>query len=196
MRMFNLSGIPEAITDAAGKLPIRLQAAESDSEPAELLVMDKIGEDYYSDGVSATDVVTFVRDQKGRAIHVRINSPGGFVYDGMVIYNVLASHAGEVTVTIEGLAFSMASVIAMAGDTVRMFKASDFGIHRAWGFAMGNQKEMRSSADWLATIDQHLVEIYAEKTGSSAKKINDWMDGESDGTLFSAADALKQWVCG
>ena len=191
MKPFNLATAPKSISGAAAKsLPVRCKKAEGD-DPAELLIMENIGEDWWGDGVSATDVVEFVRDQKGNPINVRINSPGGFVYDGMVMYNALAGHDGHVTVTVEGLAFSMASVIAMSGDSVKMFKASDFGIHRAWGLAVGNQKEMRSAAAWLETIDEHLVEIYQEKTGKSAKQIGEWMDGESDGTLFSASDALE-----
>jgi len=190
MKPFNLKLVPKAVADAAAKsLPIKCVKAEGDV-PAELRIMEQIGEDWWGDGVSATDVLDFVAEQSGKPINVRINSPGGFVYDGMVIYNALASHTGRVTVTVEGLAFSMASVIAMAGDVVRMYQASDFGIHRAWGMAVGNQKDMRASAEWLMTIDQHLVDIYSEKTGKDAGQINAWMDGESDGTLFSAVDAL------
>lgn len=191
MRLFNLKEAPKAIIDSApSALPVKVKKAEGD-EPAELLLMEQIGEDWWGDGIAATDVADFVRDQKGHPINVRINSPGGFVYDGMVMYNALASHDAQVTVTIEGLAYSMASVIAMAGDVVKMFKASDFGIHRAWGLAIGNQKDMRAEADWLAKIDQHLIEIYVEKTGKEASQIEKWMDGESDGTLFNAVEAKE-----
>lgn len=191
MRPLNLSGAPRAIVDAASEsLQIRCVDAK-DAEPAELLIMENIGEDWYGDGVSATSVVDFVANQKDSPIHVRINSPGGFVYDGLVMYNALASHVPDVTVTVEGLAYSMASVIALAGDTVRMFKASDYGIHRAWGGAVGNQNEMRAAAEWLAKIDDHLAEIYAEKTGKPAAQIIAWMEGTSDGTLFSATEALE-----
>lgn len=190
MRQFNLQITPSAVKEnAATSLPIRMKKAEG-GDPAELLIMDQIGEDWFGDGVKATDVMDFCKENKGNPINVRINSPGGFVYDGLVIYNALASHNAPVEVTIEGLAYSMASVIAMAGSKVRMFKASHFGIHRAWGYAMGNQKDMRASAEWLALIDDDIAEIYREKTSASLKQINEWMDGESDGTLFTASKAL------
>lgn len=189
-RVFNLSGTPKAVSEMSGKLPIRCQAADDDG-PAELLIMEDIGEDWWGDGIAATDVVAFVNENKGRPIHVRINSPGGYVYDGLVIYNALAGHDAEVTATNEGLAFSMASVIAMAADTVRMYKASDFGIHRAWGVAVGNESEMDTAKQWLRTIDNHLVEIYHDKSGADPEQIRQWMIGESDGTLFSAAEAVE-----
>ncbi|MEM6365738.1 MAG: head maturation protease, ClpP-related [Planctomycetota bacterium] len=191
MRLFNLAGVPKAVSESSAKsLPIQCSEADGD-DPAELLIMEEIGEDWWGDGLSAADVVSFVKGLgKKDPINVRINSPGGFVYDGMVMYNALASHQGHVTTIVEGLAFSMASVITMAGDTVKMFKASDFGIHRAWGVSVGNQKDMRAAADWMATIDQHLVEIYEDKSGKSQQQISDWMDGESDGTLFSATESL------
>lgn len=191
MRAFNLQGAPRAITDAASdSLPIRCVAAKND-DAAELLIMENIGEDWYGDGVSATHVVDFVKSQKDSPIHVRINSQGGFVYDGLVMYNALASHVPDVTVTIEGLAYSMASVIALAGDTVKMFRASDYGIHQAWGGVVGNQDEVLAAHQWLVKIDEHLVEIYQEKTGKTADEIVAWMKGTSDGTLFSATDALE-----
>tara|TARA_A100001391_G_scaffold205094_1_gene203447 strand:+ start:499 stop:1212 length:714 start_codon:yes stop_codon:yes gene_type:complete len=174
----------------------RMRASiRNDGNVAELLIMDQIGEDSYGDGVSAESVVNFLRINRTKPINVRINSPGGLVYEGLVIMNALASHDATVTVTIEGLAYSAASFIAMAGDTVRMYKASDFGIHRASIIAMGNRKEIQSVRDWLNTIDNHLVDIYQAKTGQPRKKIIDWLDGVSDGTVFSADEALKAGFC-
>lgn len=158
--------------------------------PAELLIMDDIGESWYGEGVTAKDVVGFMNQHRDREINVRVNSPGGLVYDGLVIYNALASHEKQVTVTIEGLAFSAASFIAMAGDTIRMYEASDIGIHRAWGGAMGNAKAMRGVAEWLDTIDGHLIDIYEARTSASREQIEEWIDGTDDGTLFSAKEAV------
>ncbi len=122
---------------------------------------------------------------------MRINSPGGLVYDGLVIYNALSTHGPQVTVTIEGLAYSAASFIAMAGDTIKMHEASDLGIHRAHGVSVGNSKTMLAVADWLDTIDEHLVDIYTARTGAEPAQVEAWMDGTDDGTLFSAKDAKK-----
>lgn len=200
MHLFNLARVPACVANSESSKQtvqtqrMRAEIRNSGSE-VELLIYDQIGEDIYGDGVPAESVVSFLKTNRTKPVNVRINSPGGLVYDGMVIYNALASHSPTVTVTIEGLAYSMASVIALAGDKMRMYKASDYGIHRAWGVAIGNYKDMQDSVDWLKTIDQHMVEIYAAKTGKSASQIAKWMDGVSDGTLFSAAEAKKHGFC-
>lgn len=192
---FNLKTVPQAVRDAeGGSLQVFTNAAKDD-EPAELLIMDQIGEDWYGDGVSGESVVAFIKENKGKPINVRINSPGGLCYDGLVIYNSLANHDGQVTVTIEGLAYSAASFIAMAGDVVRMHKASDFGIHRASIIAVGNQKEFRSVVEWLNTIDEHVIDIYQDRTGQDREQIVSWIDGISDGTLFSAAQCKEYGFC-
>lgn len=161
------------------------------AEATELLIMEDIGKDMFGDGLAATDVLSFLERNDGVDINVRINSPGGLVYDGLVIYNALSQHTGKVTATIEGLAYSAASVIAMAADELVMHAASDIGIHRAWGAAAGNSAIMLDVAEWLQTIDGHLVDIYTAKTGLSAEQIEMYMDGTVDGTLFSAEKAVE-----
>ena len=190
--MFNLQ-IPENLKNSVSddSFKVFVNDGNTEDEPAELLILDEIGEGWYGDGVSAKDVVGFVKENRGRDFNVRINSPGGLVYDGLTIYNALANHNGQVTVTIEGLAFSAASFIAMAGDKIRMHEASDIGIHRSMGMAMGNAKTARGLAEWLDTIDEHLVEIYQARTNQSRNQIEEWLDGTDDGTLFSAKDAVK-----
>ena len=188
--MFNLN-VPRSLRNGMSDDKFRVYCNADAEGPVELLVMDEIGESWYGEGVKATDVVSFLSSNRGRDVNVRINSPGGLVYDGLVIYNNLKQHDGIVTVTIEGLAFSAASFIAMAGDTIRMHEASDIGIHRAWGGGVGNAKTMRGVAEWLDQIDSHLVEIYQAKTGAGENQINEWLDGTDDGTLFSAKEAVR-----
>lgn len=184
------------------KVPDRLKAAFSDSDftiyakkssdDVELLIMEDIGKDAWTgEGLSAKDVSVFLADNQDSPVHVRINSSGGLVYDGMQIYNGLANHRAGVTVTIEGLAFSAASMIAMAGKRIRMHEASDIGIHRAWGAAIGNAKAMRGVAEWLDTIDTHLIDIYESRSGQSRASITKWIDGTDDGTLFPAKKAVE-----
>ncbi len=165
--------------------------AESDSEPAELLIMDQIGEDFFGDGVSPQNVIGFLNNNKGRPVNVRINSPGGLVYDGLVMYNNLLAHDGEVTATIEGLAYSAASFLAMAADKIRMYEASDIGIHYAWGGGIGNKEVLRDAANWLESIDDHLLNIFESRTGQDRNQLAEWMGGDVDGTLFSARDAVE-----
>jgi ATP-dependent Clp protease protease subunit len=163
--------------------------AQSRNETAELLIMEEIGKDIYGEGVSATDVIDFLRDHKGKPVNVRLNSGGGLVFDGLTIYNALKSHDGPVTATIEGLAYSAASVIAMGASRIEMYNASSIGIHRAWGVAVGNAKTARGLAEWLDVIDQQLIDIYSNRTGNDAGQVELWLDGTDDGTLFSAKDA-------
>jgi len=163
----------------------------SGGEPAELLIMEQIGEDWFGDGVSASSVVGFLAENKAAPVNVRINSPGGLVYDGLTIFNALKSHGQPVTVTIEGLAFSAASFIAMAGDRVVMHEASHIGIHRSMAGGVGNKRFFDGLGEWLDQIDNTLTSIYAAKTGASSVQINEWLDGVDDGTLFSAQEALE-----
>lgn len=182
--------VPENIKNAVADENFRCYV-RNEGESAELLIMDQIGESWDGEGVSADSVVTFLNANQDKTVSVRINSPGGLVYDGLVIYNALASHPQDVTVTIEGLAYSAASFIAMAGDTIRMHEASDIGIHRASGVSVGNSRTMLAVADWLDSIDEHLVDIYTARTGQEPSQIEEWLDGRDDGTLFSAKEAVK-----
>lgn len=193
IRPLNLAGAPSSVREKGGdRLPIEIR---NQADSAELLIMDQIGEDSYGDGVSATSVVDFLKTNRKKPIHVRINSGGGDAYCGLVIFNALASHNATVTVTIEGLAYSAASFIAMAGDRIRMYRASDFGIHRASIVAWGNKRAMQSVTDWLSTIDEHLIDIYQAKTGQTRDQIEKWLDGVSDGTVFSATQCKEHGFC-
>lgn len=193
IRPINLAGAPRCVRDEAGEAwPIRITNA---AEVATIHIYEHIGEDWYGEGVSAADVVSFLNANKSKPVEVFINSGGGLVYDGLVIHNALASHPQNVTVTVEGLAYSAASFIAVAGDRMRMFRASDFGIHCAMSGAIGNKREMRAVAEWLETIDEHLVDIYEAKSGQSREQIEQWMEGLSDGTLFSAQKAYDAGFC-
>ncbi|WP_182865030.1 head maturation protease, ClpP-related [Stieleria mannarensis] len=188
-RFLNLAGAPPAVRNGRkSKLPIKLS---NNADGAEIHLYETIGEDFYGDGVSAMTVKEFLRDNQGRPVSVRINSFGGDVYDGVTIYNSLLSHTGRVTVTIDGIAFSAASFIAMAGDHVRMYPTSDIGIHRASVITWGNQREHQSAIDWLNTIDEHLIDIYQDRTGRKRNEIEKWLDGVSDGTVFPATEAKR-----
>jgi ATP-dependent Clp protease protease subunit len=179
--LFNLS-VPNAsdVSDPTFKV----YAQES-----ELLITEEIGQDFFGEGLAPKDVVGFLNANPGN-IHVRLNSPGGYVYDGMQIYNALAQHKGTVTVTVEGLAHSAASLVAMAGDVIRMHEASDLGIHRAWAGAIGNSKTMRGLAEWLEKIDSHLATVYSARSGQPKEQIEQWLDGTDDGTIFTADEAV------
>ncbi|MCK9504708.1 MAG: Clp protease ClpP [Porticoccaceae bacterium] len=179
-----------AIYNSAGKrdkniIPLKIQAKGNKS--AEILIYDDIGEDYYG-GIGAK---SFARELNALGdideIDLRINSAGGNVFDGVAIYNTLAKHKAHVTVNIDGMALSIASIIAMAGDTINMADNAMFMIHDPWGFAVGNAAQLREQADLMDTIKSNLVGTYAKKTGMENDKIGDLMTQE---TWMTADEAL------
>lgn len=119
-------------------------------------------------------------------ILVRINSPGGDVFDGLAVRNALQDHPSQVTTRIEGLAASIASIIAMAGAPVTAHKNAMLMIHEPWVFAIGDQHELRDLADILGKISGNLLDIYYAKTGSDKRKLKLEMEAE---TWFTAEEA-------
>lgn len=122
-------------------------------------------------------------------INLSINSGGGSVWDGVAIYNMLKSHKATVNVYVEGLAASIASVIAMAGDTITMRSGSMMMVHMPFTIAQGNAEEMRKTADALEKTGNNIVDIYSSRTGIPSDDIRNIMNDE---TWLSAEEAVKQ----
>lgn len=116
-----------------------------------------------------------------KEIKVYINSLGGSVMEGIAIYNQLKRHAAKKTVIIDGFACSIASVIAMAGDTVIMPKNTVMMVHNAWTIAMGNSAELRKAADDLEVVNQASKQAYLEKAGDklTEEKLTELLDAET-----------------
>lgn len=123
-----------------------------------------------------------------KQIELRINSPGGDVFDGIAIYNDLLDHPAKINVKITSLAASAASVIAMAGDKIEMSDNAFMMIHNAWALAIGDKQTMHETADMLNMIDGSLLGVYGKRTGIEDKQIAKWMDNES---WFSADEAKE-----
>ncbi len=155
----------------------------------EIWLYDQIGESFWGDGISAK---TFQKELSalGRVttLNVRINSPGGDVFDGLAIYNQLKTHPARVVVDVDGLAASIASVIAMAGDEVRMAANSMMMIHNPHGMAVGDANEMQRVAALLQQVKGSLSDTYAARTGQQKDQLNAWMDDE---TWMSAETAVQ-----
>lgn len=126
------------------------------------------------------------RDTK--RIVARINSPGGDVFDGITIANALRSHPAPVTVVVDGLAASIASVIALAGDELVMGPNSEFMIHDAWGVGMGNAADMRKLAGLLDHISDNIAGAYATKGGGTAAQ---WRARMQEETWYSATETVQ-----
>ncbi|WP_225782660.1 head maturation protease, ClpP-related [Xenophilus sp. Marseille-Q4582] len=155
-------------------------AAGEDEDERSISVYDVIGYDYWSgEGVTAKRVAGALRHLGAGPVTVNINSPGGDMFEGLAIYNLLREHKGEVTVKVLGLAASAASVIAMAGDTVQIARAGFFMVHNGWVIAAGNRNDFREIADWLEPFDAAMADIYVARTGLETKAVAKLMDAES-----------------
>jgi ATP-dependent Clp protease, protease subunit len=147
----------------AGAPKMEVKAAADGS--TEILLYDEIG--YW--GVTAKDFAGVLAGITSPSITVRINSPGGDVFDGLAMYNSLKSHPAAINTVVEGLAASAASFIMLAGDTVTMAENSLVMIHKAWAMGIGNADDMTSLAGVLGKIDGQIAGMYSAKNGKSAE---------------------------
>jgi ATP-dependent Clp endopeptidase proteolytic subunit ClpP len=160
----------------------RIEAKEDG--PATIFIYDEIG----MWGITASDLIRDLAGVSASTITLRVNSPGGDVFDGIAIYNAIRNHPAVVTVQVDGLAASIASIIAMAGDEITIAKNAFFMIHNAWAGAVGGAEEMRKMADVLDKIDTTLVKTYADRTGQTQRAIRQMMAGE---TWLTAEEAVE-----
>lgn len=155
-----------------------------------ITMFDMIGEDFWSGGgVTAKRVAQQLRAIGDRPVEVQINSPGGDMFEGIAIFNVLREHPQDVTIKVMGMAASAASIIAMAGDRIEIGAASFVMIHNCWVMAIGNRHDMRETAEWLEPFDQAMVDLYAARTGQTAEAVAKWMDAE---TFMSGSQAIER----
>ncbi|MCT4420307.1 Clp protease ClpP [Leuconostoc falkenbergense] len=151
---------------------------------------DIVSEKWFDEETSATSFRDALKELGDvSTINLSINSGGGSVFDGIAIYNMLKSHKATVNVYIEGLAASIASVIAMAGDTITMRSGSMMMVHMPWTLSQGNAEEMRKTADTLEKTGDSIVDIYSERTGIASDDIRNIMNDE---TWLSAEEAVEQ----
>lgn len=162
--------------------------AKGNSE-AEILIYEDVGEGWFG-GVTAKQ---FAEDLKALGkvdtINLRINSAGGDVFDGLSIYRRLVDHPAKVITHIDGLAASIASVIAMAGNEIRISESGFLMIHNAWGVAIGTSDEMMTMAGLLETTTSAIADVYTARTKNKRDAVKGWMDQE---TWFTGADAVKE----
>lgn len=171
--------------DAAGVRPAALENGDN-----VITMFDIVGEDFWSGGgITAKKVAAQLRAIGDRPVEVQINSPGGDMFEGLAVYNVLREHSQSITVKVMGMAASAASIIAMAGDRIEVGSASFIMIHNCWVLAIGNRHDMAETAEWLAPFDQAMADVYAQRTGADAKQIAKWMDSE---TYMSGSVAIER----
>lgn len=181
-------------SDALDRWAEKPNAAEAD-DPNTISIYEAIGEDMWGDGFTARRMAGALRSIGSNAVTVNINSPGGDMFEGLAIYNLLRDHPAQVTVKIMGVAASAASFIAMAGDRILMGKGSVMMIHNAWGAVIGNRHDFSDAASVFETFDASMASIYAARTGLEETEVMAMLDGPtraSDGTYMTADDAIAK----
>lgn len=162
---------------------------EAKAASAEIHLYDMIGEW----GVTAQDFVSELKPLAGKSLDLHINSEGGEVFDGLAIFEALQRHDGPVIAYVDGLAASSASFIAMAADEIVMAERARMMVHDAHGLAIGNARNLRELANILDDLSGNIADIYAARTGKTAKYWRDQMHGPDggDGTWFNAEQAVS-----
>lgn len=152
------------------------------------------GSDWYSDAVTPKAFRAALDEHDGQDIIVSINSPGGDVFAGFEIYNMLAARKGGTTVRVMGLAASAASYIAMAADPgkLQMCRASMMMIHNPWSWAYGNAEKMRKQAEVLDAIGSVMVDIYMQRATCAEEELRAMLDAER---YLSPTEALNAGLC-
>lgn len=156
----------------------------SSSKSADVYLFDRIGGWF---GVTADDFVRDVASLEVEHIDLHLNSPGGDAFEGIAIANVLRQHQADVTVWVDGLAASAASVVAMAGDEIVMSTGAQFMLHEPWSGVIGNAADMRKEAEVLETLTSSLASVYAQRAGGSTA---DWLAVMAEETWYTAEDAV------
>ena len=155
-----------------------MRASASDAETS-ISIYDSIGENWEGTGVTAKRIGAALRNIGARDVTVNLNSPGGDFFEGMAIYNLLREHKAKVTIRVLGVAASVASVIAMAGDEILMGDGSFLMIHNAWAVAVGNRHDMTDTATVLAPFDAAMAALYAHRSGITEAEAAMLMDRET-----------------
>lgn len=158
---------------------------ENKDDGVDVYLYDVI-DDYF--GISASDFNKELSGLKGKAVNLRINSPGGDVFSGRAMATAISNH-GNVTAYIDGLAASAATYVALAAKEVHIADGAMFMIHNAWSLAYGNKNDMRDTADLLDKIDSTIVNDYKKKTNLEESEIVDMMNAE---TWLTAKEALDK----
>lgn len=130
-------------------------------------------------GMEGVDIRRELEAANGEDIQVNISSPGGFVWDGLEIFNLLKNYEGHVTTHLMGLAASMASYVALAGDKITAESNSVFMIHNVSIGVNGDYRSITKAANFVEGLTKLLAKVYAKKTGKSIKEIRSLMDEES-----------------
>lgn len=163
----------------------RIDNSADDEDATDVFVYDSIGGWF---GMYSDEFIHALNQVTTSKINLRLNSPGGSVFEGIAIANAIRSHPATVTVYVDSLAASIASVIALAGDRVVMMPQSQFMVHNASGSCHGDATEMTKMADLLDKQSLNIAQAYAEHTG---RPLAEWQQYMADETWFTAEEAVS-----
>ena len=178
---------------------IEFRAASDGNDTTELLCYGDIGDSMWAE-VGASEFAKQLQDVKTPKLRLRINSIGGSVFAGLAIYNSLKAWPGEIEVRIDGLAASIASVVAMAGKTIVMPANAMMMVHKPWCAVAGNSDDLRKTADTLDQLINSLAGIYSARTGQTDETVRQlmqdetWLDAESAKALGFADEVVPDAV--
>ena len=159
---------------------------EAKGSEATILLYGAVGEDMWEDSVSAKKISDELKDLPSsiKTIHLRVNSPGGSVFDGITIYERLRQHKAKIITYVDGMAASIASIIALAGEEVVIGEGAFFMVHAPMSGVFGNAREMEDMIEVLDKIENQMTGIYARKTNLSTAEItrmllkDTWLNAE------------------
>lgn len=162
---------------------------KNEAEAVNIQIYDEISsDDFWGDVVTAKAINDEIAQANGKPLNIHINSYGGEVFEGFAIYNNLKSYTGRKVVYVDGIAASIASVIAMAGDEIYMNKASMLMIHNASGVAVGNAEEMKKVVTALEQINEVIRDVYKNRSNLDDEQLKQFMDNE---TYFTPQEAVQ-----
>lgn len=162
--------------------------AKAETDEATIYLYDVIGYDWWTgDGVTAKQFAKDLASIKAGKIHLRINSPGGDVFEARAMVTAIQQHPAHIVAHIDGLAASAASFMAMHADEIEITDGAFFMIHNGWTLALGDRHDMRETANLLEQIDASIVDDYHGKTGKDRVELAAMMDAE---TWINARDAV------
>jgi ATP-dependent Clp protease, protease subunit len=164
------------------------KAEALDEDSAKLIIYGDIGESWWGDYITASDVERVLKELTTNTLHVHINSYGGDVFEGIAIYNLLKNHKAKIVIHIDGVAASAASLIAMAGDDIISGTGAMIMVHEAWTYAYGNKTDIQKVLNSLIGIDKSIVDIYMTRFTGERSEMETFVRNE---TWFTSDEALE-----
>ena len=183
--------MPNKLIDVKSKK--QFQIYNKTETVAEILLYGAIGSSYFEEGITAKAFAEELKKMpKGvKEIHLRVNSPGGSVFDGMSIYELLKKEAKsgkKITAYVDGMSASIASIIMMAADQIVVGDGSMVMIHKPMSGVFGNSIELEKTINVLDKIEEQMISIYAKKTGQSRIEISKALAEE---TWYTSDEAIE-----